>query len=202
MADPGNPNASLDYASIFHRMPIGQLVTRDRVIMDCSADFAALFLLPRVALLGQSTRILYPTTLDFEEAGQRVADILSAHGRFVDSRLMRRTNGQLFWVSVQGYSQYRADPYAEALWIFTELGTGLLPRPSVDSDSLTQQLHLRRDMTMRERDVAALLAQNLTAKEIGRALGISHRTVEIHKARLMRKFGVHDTRSLVTCLLY
>ena len=38
----------------------------------------------------------------------------------------------------------------------------------------------------REREVAACLMDGLTSKEIGKQLGISHRTVEIHRARLMR----------------
>ena len=52
-------------------------------------------------------------------------------------------------------------------------------------------------LTAREREVAAQLMQGLTSKEIGRALGISHRTVEIYRARLMRKYGANTTADLV-----
>jgi two-component system response regulator FixJ len=44
-------------------------------------------------------------------------------------------------------------------------------------------------LSSRERDVLAGLAQGLTNKLIGIKLGISHRTVEIHRAHLMRKLG-------------
>ena len=51
------------------------------------------------------------------------------------------------------------------------------------------------------REVAAQLTRGLTSKEIGRELGISHRTVEIYRARLMRKHRAHTTAELVQQLL-
>jgi FixJ family two-component response regulator len=44
-------------------------------------------------------------------------------------------------------------------------------------------------LTEREREVMALAVDGLPNKEIARCLGISHRTVEIHKARVMTKTG-------------
>lgn len=44
-------------------------------------------------------------------------------------------------------------------------------------------------LTEREREVMALAVKGLPNKEIARRLGISYRTVEIHRARLMRKVG-------------
>lgn len=41
----------------------------------------------------------------------------------------------------------------------------------------------------------------LTSKEIGRSLAISHRTVEIYRARLMRKYKANTTADLVHRLL-
>ena len=45
--------------------------------------------------------------------------------------------------------------------------------------------------------MAAKLLEGLTSKEIGRTLGISHRTVEIYRARLMRKYDASTTADLV-----
>ncbi len=45
------------------------------------------------------------------------------------------------------------------------------------------------NLTEREREVMALAVEGLPNKEIARHLGISHRTVEIHKARIMHKTG-------------
>ena len=56
-------------------------------------------------------------------------------------------------------------------------------------------------LTAREREVLAWLLRGLTNKEIGRELGISHRTVEIHRARLMRKLGVPSLPALIDVVL-
>jgi FixJ family two-component response regulator len=45
------------------------------------------------------------------------------------------------------------------------------------------------DLTDRERDVMALAIQGYPNKEIARRLEISHRTVEIHKSKIMHKTG-------------
>jgi FixJ family two-component response regulator len=45
------------------------------------------------------------------------------------------------------------------------------------------------DLTDRERDVMLLAVEGLPNKHIARQLGISHRTVEIHKSKIMHKTG-------------
>ena len=55
---------------------------------------------------------------------------------------------------------------------------------------------LIHSLTEREREVMALAADGLTNKEIARRLGISHRTVEIHKARIMHKTGAETLLDL------
>jgi RNA polymerase sigma factor (sigma-70 family) len=52
-------------------------------------------------------------------------------------------------------------------------------------------------LTARERDVLEQAAQGLHAKEIASALGISPRTVEVHKTRIMAKLGVRNVAELV-----
>ena len=52
-------------------------------------------------------------------------------------------------------------------------------------------------LTPREREVLEKAAQGLHAKEIAAALGISPRTVEVHKTRIMEKLGVRNVAELV-----
>ncbi|TAL91106.1 MAG: LuxR family transcriptional regulator [Candidimonas sp.] len=190
----------VDYESIFVTMPIAQMVTQDRIIKDCSHAFAAMFNTTRANTVNQSARILYPTQGDFERAGDSVMSVLAQKGSYSDCRIMRKTNDELFWVTIRGFTAHRKAPYQEALWVFTEVKA----RNTAADDAAAIQPKYpppRRSLTPRERDIATLLIQNLTAKEIGRALSISHRTVELHKSRLLRKFEAMDTRALVDSLL-
>jgi len=52
-------------------------------------------------------------------------------------------------------------------------------------------------LTAREREVLDHAAKGLHAKEIARVLGISARTVEVHKARIMAKLGARNVSELV-----
>lgn len=52
-------------------------------------------------------------------------------------------------------------------------------------------------LTAREREVLEHTAQGMHAKEIAAALGISPRTVEVHKTRIMEKLGVRNVAALV-----
>jgi FixJ family two-component response regulator len=52
------------------------------------------------------------------------------------------------------------------------------------SQTAEQRAH---SLTQRETEIWALLAEGLSNKEIARRLDISHRTVELHRARIMKK---------------
>jgi FixJ family two-component response regulator len=52
-------------------------------------------------------------------------------------------------------------------------------------------------LTQREREVLELVGKGLHAKEIAASLGISARTVEVHKARLMAKLEARNVSELV-----
>jgi DNA-binding CsgD family transcriptional regulator len=51
-------------------------------------------------------------------------------------------------------------------------------------------------LTPKERVVLAQVVKGATAKESARVLGISPRTVEFHRANIMRKLGAHTTAEL------
>lgn len=52
-------------------------------------------------------------------------------------------------------------------------------------------------LTRRESEVAGLVRLGFDNRSIGDRLGISHRTVEVHKSRLMRKLGVLSLSELI-----
>lgn len=62
-----------------------------------------------------------------------------------------------------------------------------LSKTELSSDSLTP----------RERQVLQLVAEGKTTKEVAVVLGVSVKTAESHRTRLMEKLGIHETASLV-----
>ena len=52
-------------------------------------------------------------------------------------------------------------------------------------------------LSSRERQVLQLVAEGKTTKEIAGVLGVSVKTADSHRARIMRKLDIHDTAGLV-----
>ena len=48
------------------------------------------------------------------------------------------------------------------------------------------------NLTKREREVCALMADGLNNREIGEAIGLSPRTVEIHRGTAIKKLGAKN----------
>jgi FixJ family two-component response regulator len=56
-------------------------------------------------------------------------------------------------------------------------------------------------LTPREREVLQLITNGQSNKEAGRKLGISPRTIEVHRARVMEKLGARNTADLMRIVL-
>ncbi|MGB3045027.1 MAG: response regulator [Xanthobacteraceae bacterium] len=59
----------------------------------------------------------------------------------------------------------------------------------------------RHRLTGRERDVLQQVAEGASNKEAGRRLGISPRTVEVHRARIMDKLGAKNAADLMRIVM-
>jgi FixJ family two-component response regulator len=59
----------------------------------------------------------------------------------------------------------------------------------------------REPLTRRERDVLTLIVGGASSKEAGRQLGISPRTVEFHRARIVEKFDAKNTADLIRIVM-
>lgn len=78
-------------------------------------------------------------------------------------------------------------------------------RRAIDLDRRTREERLERahhlarlaDLTPREREVMALVVAGKANKVIAADLGISHKTVEIHRGRVMEKLQVDSVAELV-----
>ena len=66
---------------------------------------------------------------------------------------------------------------------------------------LAHDFHGHERLTGREREVLGRIAQGASNKEAGRELGISPRTVEVHRARIMDKLGAKNAADLMRVVL-
>ncbi|MBK5204313.1 MAG: PAS and helix-turn-helix domain-containing protein [Polaromonas sp.] len=180
----------VDYQLAFDLAPVGLVLSRNRSIVDCNQHLCEMFGASREQLKGQSFLILYPSLDEYERIGARMLPILNTKGVYSDNRIMKRVDGhnkgETFWCHVTGRALNRNAPHEAGIWAFEDLSSR---RP------------VTAELTAREREVAAHLMDGLTSKEIGRALLISHRTVEIYRARLMRKYKSSTTADLVHKLM-
>jgi len=181
---------ALDYRTAFDLAPVGLVLSRNRLMVDCNQQVLAMFGAAREQLVGQSFEMLYPTHEEFERTGERIVAALDASGWYADERVMKRVDGpqrgELFWCHVTGRALDPAQPHAAGIWSF---------------EDLSSRRRLKAELTAREREIAALLIEGLTSKLIGKRLGISPRTVDVYRARLMRKYGAATTPELIYKLL-
>jgi PAS domain S-box-containing protein len=180
----------IDYRLAFEMAPVGLALSRNRTMVDCNRHLCEMFGATPEQLIGQSFQLLYPSALEFERTGERISPLLNRHGTYADDRIMKRVDGRFkgetFWCHVTGRALNQAAPHEAGIWTF---------------EDLSEHRPVKAELTAREREVAAFLMDGLTSKEIGRQLNISHRTVEIYRARLMRKYKASNTGELVHKLL-
>ncbi|WP_077038083.1 LuxR C-terminal-related transcriptional regulator [Pelomonas sp. KK5] len=178
---------SIDHRTAFEMAPIGLVISAQRLIVDCNRQVLAMFGAQREQLIGQSFEVMYPSPAEFERTGARIVAALDAQGYYADDRVMRRLgSGEHFWCHVAGRALDPGDPHAEGIWSF---------------EDLSARRQLTADLTPREREIAALLIEGLTSKLIGRRLAISPRTVDVYRARLMKKYAAGSTPELIHRLL-
>lgn len=176
----------MDYEEVFLKLPVACAVLHNRVVVQCNHLFCDLWRGTAQQLKGVSFSVLYTSIDDFETRGKKISPILENKGEYSDSWLMKRCDGEIFWCFVSGVTLDRGNPYERVIWTFAELS----PKPQ-------SELSVGGRLTQREREVAKLLYEGFSSKDIARSLAISHRTVHIHRANLLKKYAVANTAELL-----
>lgn len=180
------PEYDDDLLLVFDIAPVGLLVSRRRVIQSYNQAFCDIFGYAPEALRGESFERIYPSRQEFDHTGERAFAAMQGTGAYADDRIMRKAGGQLFWCHVSGRTKDREDPFAVAVWVFEDISSA---RP------------VTTDLTSREREITQFLVNGKSSKQIAIELGIGFRTVESHRARLMRKFDVSTSSELIARLV-
>jgi DNA-binding CsgD family transcriptional regulator len=129
--------------------------------------------------------MLYPSRAEYESIGAQAQSQMHKTDTYSDERIMRHRSGRLFWCHSAGRSLRPEQPYACAVWMFEDISA-------------------RRvvvDLTTREREIARQIAAGHSTKQIARHLDVSPRTIDGHRARLMKKMGASSASEMVARLM-
>jgi PAS domain S-box-containing protein len=110
----------------------------------------------------------------------------------VQYRLQKAT-GEFGWVEVTGMPQAARGEFAG--FIGTAIDVTERRRRTFTPDE--QSVRLVFALTERERQVLVLIADGKSTKEAAAMLGISYKTADSHRSRILEKLGVHETASMV-----
>lgn len=167
--------------------PDATLVLADRIILRASHRVETVFGWRPTELQGQSIRLLYPGLTDYGVIGERARISMMSSPVYSDERFMRRRDGQVVWMEAYGHALDADDPQKLAVWAFRPTKVG----KAGPADALTAA----------EKRVAGYLVNGFSSKEIAQTLGCSPRTVEAHRANMIRKMKVRNSFDLVSRLL-
>lgn len=168
----------------YDHAPIGIVLTAHRIIESCNTTFSALSGYAKDQLLGQSFRLLYNSEAEFLQTRDIGLEPLRRSGDYADERMLRHASGHAIWCRFRARTLTPDDPLARIVMSFAPI------TPRRDGPALTP----------RERQVVTWLARGKTSKEIAQVLGLSPRTIEDVRARLLRKFGVRNAALLLARL--
>ncbi len=164
-------------------IPVPMVFATHRIIRDCNDEFARLFKYARSDLINRSFAQLYPKHSDFVRTGRMWQAHLPGGQVYYDERIMTAADGERFWCQVHGRTRHATDPFAQATYCFQPVARPVVAR----SISLTD----------RQNQIITLVVQGKTSAQIALELDLSVRTIESHRARLMKAIGVGNSAELV-----
>ena len=184
----GRQQKETDHQSLsdlaFEYAPVGLVLTENRVIRACNRTFADIFGYEKNELIGQSFRVLYASNDDFDQIRDVGLSTLKSGGRYTDERIMPRKDGSLFWCRFRAHSLTPDDPLSKTILSYADISDH---RPYLA-------------LSARERQIVTHLMGGKTSKEIARHIGISPRTVEYYRSRLLKKFHASNVTELLSHL--
>jgi DNA-binding CsgD family transcriptional regulator len=181
---------------------VGELEQAHELIATWDERAATLDRAWALAILARSRGLLLAARGDLECAFASFEDALRQHARTEDPFQHART------LLALGMSQRRAKRRAaaratleEALAVFERLGAPLwADKARADLGRIGGRAPSRGDLTKSERNVAVLVAEGHTNREVAAALFVTEHTVEAALTRVYRKLGVRSRGELAVRL--
>jgi PAS domain S-box-containing protein len=159
-------------------------VSQNDIVLACNFAATTLFGYKLEEIVGNSSALFYPSETEFAWSHLQASKKINSNINYFTEQILRRCDG-LFWCRVHRTTLTFAGGADKQIWTFTEVG------------SLTGLYQL---LSPRERELAALLVAGNTSKMIANKVGLSCRTIEFYRGRLMQKLSVNSSSELVTVL--
>jgi DNA-binding NarL/FixJ family response regulator len=124
--------------------------------------------------------------LSMHESEQIVRDVLQSGAR---GYLLKADAGNELMAAMEAMRRRKL--------FFTHAVTEVVTRGYLTGRPITAHAGPAAQLSRREREIVQLLAEGRTNKEVAATLGISVKTVETHRARIMDKLDIHSVTGLV-----
>lgn len=179
--------------SVLRHLPYAAFIVQrpDRGIAWCNAAVERLLGYDAEALIGGTTQILHIDDRHFREFTERSSPLVSNGWPFSGRYWLRHRQGHLIPTDhlVTPVQSIAGHP---AVVSFVQSLYG-------SESALTAKAYER--LSHAERAVFDLMRQGYSAKKAARALGVSPRTVEVHRGKVLAKLGYDSTTELMAALL-
>jgi PAS domain S-box-containing protein len=106
---------------------------------------------------------------------------------------LQRAGGDYCWVENTGLPHFKEGQFAGFIGTSTDVSDRRRRFFTPDEDAMRMVFAL----TERERQVLVLIAEGKSTKAAAEHLGISYKTADSHRSRILEKLGVHETASMV-----
>jgi len=106
---------------------------------------------------------------------------------------LQRGDGEYRWVEVTGVPRYEDGAFGGFMGSAADVSGRKATAFTPDEESV----RIVFSLTERERQVLVLIAEGKSTKEAAARLGISYKTADSHRSRILEKLGVHETASMV-----
>lgn len=172
----------VDYITVFKNLPLAVCISDQQAVEACNPAAAQLFGHAAQTLVGMPISSLWPAPGSRPCMPEAIFKDIAERGGFTDVRILRQADGALFWCRIHAALYGEGDHALRYIWTFIRL------EPAVQ---------LGNALSPRERQIAAALVVGKTSKAIAQDAGLSTRTIEYYRERLMRRLGVANCKELI-----
>jgi len=106
---------------------------------------------------------------------------------------LQRADGEYRWMEATGVPRFEDEVFSGFMGSVADVTVRRNSAFSPDE----QAVRLVFSLTERERQVLVLISDGKSTKEAALKLGISYKTADSHRSRILEKLGVHETASMV-----